>query len=102
MTRSSTQLMALAFVSGLLASLFVAMVTALVSRSNIHGDGWSLAGNGALIVPLVAVPIVVAIGSTQLVRHYGPTYWKSVVAGACLALVLGLVAGFVAIILVPS
>jgi hypothetical protein len=51
-----------------------------------QGDGWSLEGNGALIVPLVAVPLVIAIGSHLLVRHSGPAHRKTVVAGACLAL----------------
>ena len=102
MMRSTTQLMALAFGSGLTAFVTIAWVTDLVSRSTIHGDGWSLAGNGALIVPLVAVPLVIALGSHLLVRHYGPTHRKSVVAGACLALVLGLVVGYVAVIVVLS
>ena len=100
MMRSSTQLLALAFGSGLLAFVTIAWVTALVSRSTIQGDGWSLAGNGALIVPLIAVPLVIAIGSHLFVRHAGPTHRTAVVAGACLALVLGLVVGYVAVIIV--
>ena len=98
--KSSTQLLAFAFGSGLIAFVTIASVTALVSRSTIQGDGWSLAGNGALIVPLVAVPLVIAIGSRLLARHAGPTHGKAAVARACLALVLGLVVGYVAAIVV--
>jgi hypothetical protein len=94
------QLLARAFGSGLIASLSMTMVTALVSGSTMQGDGWSLAGNGALIVPLVAVPLVIALGSHLLVRHSGRTHRTSVVAAACLALVLGLVASYGAVLVV--
>jgi hypothetical protein len=97
---SFTQPLARAFGSGLLAFVTIAWVTDLVSRWSMQGDGWSLAGNGALIVPLLAVPLVIAIRSKLLVRHAGPTHRTAVVPGACLALVLGLVVGYVAVIAV--
>jgi hypothetical protein len=43
---------------------------------------------------------VIAIRSKLLVRHAGPTHRTAVVPGACLALVLGLVVGYVAVLVV--
>jgi N-acetylneuraminic acid mutarotase len=37
-----------------------------VSRTDISGDGWSLRGNGALIVPVVAGPALMAAGWATL------------------------------------
>src|SRR5207245_977644 len=38
----------------------------LISRTDISGDGWSLRGNGALIVPVVAGPALMAAGWAAL------------------------------------
>ena len=61
---------------GLLTGLFLWVVTLLVSRSQIHGHGWSLAGNGALIVPFGVGPALVAAGWAAIIlRLRGHPRW---------------------------
>jgi hypothetical protein len=52
---------------GLLAGALIWLATDLVSKSDIGGPGWSLRGNGALIVPFAAGPALLAGGWTGLV-----------------------------------
>jgi hypothetical protein len=52
----------MALAGGAIAGLLLIGLTALVARSSIEGDGWSLSGNGALIVPIIGLPIVLAGG----------------------------------------
>ena len=61
---------------GLLIGLLIWIATLLVSRSNIHGHGWSLAGNGALIVPFGVGPALVAAGWAAIIlRLRGHPRW---------------------------
>jgi hypothetical protein len=99
---SARSLVAGAFASGVIASLLLSWVTSIVARSNMSGDGWSLAGNGALIVPLIGAPVVVMGGATVLMMRFGAIRRWWVIAGSSLALLLGLMAGFVALILLLS
>src|SRR5438270_10327855 len=52
---------------GILAGILLWLLTTVVSRANVSGDGWSLAGNGALIVPFGLGPAVVAGGWTAVI-----------------------------------
>ena len=49
---------------GLGSGIAIWLLTTLLSRSTISGNGWSLAGNGALIVPFGLGPAIVAAGWT--------------------------------------
>jgi hypothetical protein len=75
----------------LLAGLALWVLTIAVSRSNLSGNGWSLSGNGALIVPFGIGPALVAGGWAAIIlRLRGHPSW----------LRLGLVAGGIGILLV--
>src|SRR2546423_14712619 len=43
------------------------LLTTLLSRTTISGNGWSLAGNGALIIPFGLGPAIVAAGWTAII-----------------------------------
>src|SRR5690349_10953691 len=81
-------------VGGLVAGIALALLTALLSNSNIGGDGWSLSGNGALIVPFALGPAVLAAGWVMLaLREAGNAAWLNGGLGAGgVALVLSLLA----------
>jgi len=67
------------------------LLTTLLSRSTISGNGWSLAGNGALIIPFGLGPAVVAGGWTAIIlRMRGHPRW----------LQLGFASGLIALVLV--
>src|SRR5438876_9679423 len=69
------------------------LLTTLLSRSTISGNGWSLSGNGALIVPFGLGPAVVAAGWTAIIlRMRGHPRW----------LQLGLASGLVGLALVAG
>jgi hypothetical protein len=53
---------------GALAGIVLAVATDVVSRSAVRGDGWSLAGNGALVVLFAGGPAVLAGGWAALAR----------------------------------
>ena len=55
-----------AFVGGIL----LLVVTHLVANSNIQGDGWSLRGNGALVVPFGLGPQLIGAGVGALILRY--------------------------------
>src|SRR5205823_11416122 len=62
--------------AGLLTGLILWVVTLLVSNSRISGNGWSLAGNGALIIPFGVGPAVVAGAWTAIIlRMRGHRRW---------------------------
>src|ERR1700674_4917683 len=48
--------------AGALAGVLLWLLTYVLTRSRISGDGWSLSGNGALIIPFGVGPAVVAGG----------------------------------------
>jgi hypothetical protein len=61
---------------GVVAGLCLWVLTIAVSRGNISGDGWSLSGNGALIVPFGIGPAVVAGGWAGIIlRMRGHPRW---------------------------
>jgi hypothetical protein len=54
---------------GLLAGIGVFVLTDVLSKSDIHGPGWSLQGNGALIVLFAAAPALLAAGWVALANR---------------------------------
>lgn len=61
---------------GISAGALLWVLTIMVSRSNISGNGWALSGNGALIVPFGLGPAVVAGGwSAIILRMRGHSQW---------------------------
>ena len=76
---------------GIIAGVGIWLLTTLLSRSTISGNGWSLAGNGALVVPFGLGPAVVAAGWTGIIlRMRGHPRW----------LQLGIASGLIALVLV--
>ena len=67
------------------------LLTTLLSRTTISGNGWSLSGNGALIIPFGLGPAIVAAGWTAIIlRMRGHPRW----------LQFALASGVIAVILV--
>jgi hypothetical protein len=61
---------------GIIAGVVLWILTTVVSRSNISGNGWALSGNGALIIPFGLGPAVVAGGWTAVIlRMRGHARW---------------------------
>src|SRR5712691_11334289 len=61
---------------GLLVGIILSVLTTLVSRSHITGNGWSLSGNGALVIPFGLGPALVAGGwAGTIVRMRGHPRW---------------------------
>ena len=78
---------------GALAGVALWLLTTLLSRSTISGNGWSLAGNGALIIPFGLGPAIVAAGWTAIIlRMRGHPRW----------LQFGLAGGLIAVVLVAG
>jgi hypothetical protein len=70
-------------VIGLVAGVLLGLLTSFLAVSGPSGDGWSLRGNGALIVPFGLVPAVLAAGWTAIVAHFrGFPHWLALGAGA--------------------
>jgi hypothetical protein len=68
---------------GLLAGLIVWALTTVATRSNISGDGWSLAGNGALIIPFGLGPAIIAGGWAAIIlRMRGHPRWLQLGIGS--------------------
>src|SRR3989475_1842616 len=62
--------------AGVIAGIVLWVLTILLSRSNVSGNGWSLSGNGALIIPFGLGPAVVAGGWTAtILRMRGHRRW---------------------------
>ena len=55
--------------SGLVAGFLLGLLAFVVARYGFQGDGWSLRGNGALIVPFGLGPSLLTGGWTALVLH---------------------------------
>ena len=53
---------------GALAGIAITVATDLISRTSVGGPGWSLSGNGALVVLFSGVPAVLAGGWAALAR----------------------------------
>jgi hypothetical protein len=78
---------------GLVAGLSLWALTIGLSRGGITGDGWSLSGNGALIIPFGFGPAVVAGGWAGIIlRMRGHSRW----------LLLGIGSGLVGLALVSA
>jgi hypothetical protein len=61
---------------GALGGVALWILTTAVSRSHISGNGWSLSGNGALIIPFGLGPAVVAGGWAAIIlRMRGHPRW---------------------------
>src|SRR2546430_8877039 len=75
---------------GLGCGVAIWLLTPLLRRSPISGNGWSLAGNGALIIPFGLGPAIVAAGWTAIIlRMRGHPRWLQFgVASGLIALVL--------------
>jgi hypothetical protein len=83
---------------GLVGGALLAWATLTLSRTDIGGPGWSLRGNGALIVEFAAGPALLAGGWVFLARQRpGPSL---IAAALTLAIELGL--GFGPILAGPS
>lgn len=78
---------------GLLCGFALWILTAVLSRAHLSGDGWSLSGNGALIIPFGVGPAVVAGAWTAIIlRMRAHPRWPQL--GIASALIgLALVAG---------
>jgi hypothetical protein len=86
----TTRAAALALAAALAAGAVLWLLTLVLSKSDIGGDGWSLRGNGALIVPALALPLLLLIGEWRVLRSAaGATRWA-----AALLLPPALLAGF--------
>ena len=78
---------------GLLAGIGLWLLTTILSRSNISGNGWSLSGNGPLIIPFGLGPAVVAGGWAAIIlRMRGHPLW----------LQLGIGSGLIGLVLVAG
>jgi hypothetical protein len=65
-----------AIVIGVVAGVLLDVTAFLVARYGPQADGWSLRGNGALIVPIGLGPAILAGGWTALASHYrGSPRW---------------------------
>jgi hypothetical protein len=61
----------------LFAGLLLWLLTIAASRSRISGNGWSLSGNGALIVPFGIGPALIAGGWAAIIlRLRGNRNWR--------------------------
>jgi hypothetical protein len=79
--------------AGLLAGIGLWILTAVLSGSHLSGNGWSLSGNGALIIPFGLGPAVVAGGWAAIIlRMRGHARW----------LQLGIGSGLIGLVLVAG
>src|SRR4029077_8806138 len=68
---------------GALAGLLLCLLNFVLTRSTISGDGWSLSGNGALIIPFGLGPAVVAGGWAAIIlRMRGHPRWLQLGIGS--------------------
>jgi hypothetical protein len=78
-------------VAGLATGVLLGLMTSLLTETGPSGDGWSLRGNGALIVPFGLAPALLAAGWAAIVAHFRSLpYWPA----------LGALAGLVGVGLV--
>jgi hypothetical protein len=68
---------------GILAGIVLWGLTTLVSRTYVSGNGWSLSGNGALIIPFGLGPAIVAGGWASIIlRMRGHPRWLQLGIGS--------------------
>jgi hypothetical protein len=75
---------------GVIAGILLWVLTIVVSRTRLSGNGWSLSGNGALIIPFGLGPAVVAGGwAAVILRMRGHPRWLQLgIASALVGLAL--------------
>ena len=70
---------------GALTGVGLWALTTIVSRSHLAGNGWSLSGNGALIIPFGLGPTIVAGGWAAIIlRMRGHPRWLQLGIGSAL------------------
>src|SRR6202022_2814297 len=70
-------------IAGVVAGIALWILTAALSRLQISGNGWSLSGNGALIIPFGLGPAVVAGGWAAIIlRMRGHPRWLQLGVGS--------------------
>src|SRR5205807_3501055 len=78
---------------GIVAGVLLWVLTIVLSRSQLSGNGWSLSGNGALIVPFGLGPALVAGGwAGTILRMRGHLRW----------LLLGIGSGLIGLVLTAA
>jgi hypothetical protein len=92
------QALGLTAVLGLVAGGLLAVATFAVSHTDIGGPGWSLGGNGALIVPFAVGPALLA-GGWVYVLEARP---GRALAAGLITLAPGLLLAFAPIVLGPA
>ena len=74
---------ALIALAGLLAGFALWGLTTILSRAHLAGNGWSLSGNGVLIIPFGLGPAVVAGGWAAIIlRMRGHPHWLRLGVGS--------------------
>ena len=68
------------------------LLTLTVSKMDVGGEGWSLRGNGALIVPVLGLPLLLLLGEWLVLRSAGRGRAR---LAAALALPVALLAGLI-------
>jgi hypothetical protein len=87
----NTRAAALTLAAALACGALLWLLTLALSKSDVGGDGWSLRGNGALIVPALGLPLLLLIGEWRVLRAGGGAErWA-----AALLLPVALLAGFI-------
>lgn len=85
---------------GVIAGVLLWILTIVLSRSNLSGNGWALSGNGALIIPFGLGPAVVAGGWAAIIlRMRGHPRWLQLGIGSGLvglALTAGILLSLIA------
>src|ERR1700737_1843032 len=72
-------------IAGVVAGIALWILAAVLSRVQISGNGWSLSGNGALIIPFGLGPAVVAGGWAAIIlRMRGHPRWLPIGIGSSL------------------
>lgn len=72
-----------AVVAGLIAGVALDVLAYWTARAGPAGDGWSLRGNGALVIPLGVGPAVLAGAWTAIIlRSRGSAQWRGLGVGA--------------------
>ena len=88
---------------GVVAGLCIWALTIAVSRGGLSGDGWSLSGNGALVVPFGIGPALVAGGWAGIIlRMRGhPRWWLLGIGSALIGLAVAAASLLVLVVFGP-
>jgi hypothetical protein len=91
-------MLGLTLLGGLVAGVIIYFATTLLSRTDIGGPGWSMRGNGALIVVFSLGPALLAVGWVWLCLR---STAHAAIAGAT-TLAIELLFGFTPVLLGPT